>query len=110
MKYNNVKTEVDGIRFDSKKEAKRYTELKLLEKAHKIARLKIQPSFKLQVQGVPICFDNGRQAVYRADFQYLDLEKNSTTLRIEDVKGMKTPVYKLKKAIMRAMGYEITEI
>ena len=46
-KYRNIKTEVDGIKFDSKREAQRYQELKLLEKGGVISNLELQPKFEL---------------------------------------------------------------
>ena len=45
LKYRNIKTEIDGIKFDSKKEAKRYSELKMLESASAINQLELQPQF-----------------------------------------------------------------
>ena len=47
-KYKAVKTEINGIKFDSKKEARRYKELKILEKADEIKSLELQPRFLLQ--------------------------------------------------------------
>ena len=94
-KYRAKVTVIDGIRFDSKKEARRYTELKLLERAGKIKELKLQPVFLLQ-EGF---YRNGkavRQITYRADFEYLD-EKGQRI--VEDVKGVETQVYKLKKKL-----------
>lgn len=101
-KYRAIKTEVDGIRFDSKREAARYLELKTLLKGKKIGALSLQPKFSLVVNGQKIC-------TYIADFAYLDLK---TGLRvIEDVKGVKTPIYNLKKKLVRALhGIEITEV
>ncbi len=101
-KYNNKKTVVDGITFDSMKEAQRYAELKLMEKGKVIYDLTIQPKFPIIIGGVKIC-------TYIADFIYRDLATGITT--VEDVKGMKTPVYNLKKKLMRAVhGIEVTEI
>lgn len=101
-KYNAVRTEVDGIKFASKKEANHYEMLKILERAGKITRLTLQPSFPLEVNGQLICR-------YVADFQYWDVERNEWTH--EDVKGWKTPAYKLKKKLMKAIhGIEIKEI
>jgi dsDNA-binding SOS-regulon protein len=65
-KYGAVRTEVDGISFASKKEARRYSELKLLERAGEIADLQLQPRFPLTVNGVRVC-------TYVADFQYRDI-------------------------------------
>jgi len=66
-KYRNIKTTVDGIRFDSKREAERYSELKLLERAGIITDLKLQPKFEL------IPKHNGNRALtYIADFSYTE--------------------------------------
>lgn len=95
-KYRAKKTEVDGILFDSKKEAKRYEELKALQSEGKIRDLVLQPSFELQPH-----FRKGgkiiRAITYTADFMYLDSETGDTI--VEDVKGMKTDVYKIKKKL-----------
>lgn len=94
-KYSAVNTKVDGISFDSKKETRRYKELKILEKADEIKSLELQPRFLLQEKfkynGKTI-----RKIEYIADFRYID-EKGNTV--VEDVKGMKTEVYKIKKKI-----------
>lgn len=91
-KYNNIKTKVDGILFDSKKEAARYVELKMLFKNKKIFDLELQPKFPLIVNGHKIC-------KYIADFKY---SQNGKEI-IEDVKGIKTAPYRLKKKLMRAL-------
>ena len=94
-KYKAVKTEINGIKFDSKKEARRYKELKILEKADEIKSLELQPRFLLQEKfkynGKTI-----RKIEYVADFRYIDKEGKTI---VEDVKGMKTEVYKIKKKI-----------
>lgn len=101
-KYNAVPTEVDGIRFDSKKEAKRYQDLKLLQRAGEISNLvcdKAILTWKLAVNGFPVC-------KYEADFSYI--EKGHAV--IEDCKGMKTAMYRLKKKLMFAIyGIQIRE-
>ena len=94
-KYSNKKIEVDGIKFDSKKEYKRYTELKLLEKAKLIKDLKLQPMFYFDT----LKGDNNHKIYYKADFSYIDTKTNEYV--VEDVKGFKTPIYNLKKALMR---------
>ena len=100
-KYHAVKTEVDGYVFASKAEANRYSQLKLMEMAGEISYLELQPKFPIVVNGVKIC-------TYIADFRYLYCGTNQI---IEDVKGMKTPVYKLKKRLVEALyGITITEI
>ena len=96
MKYKSKKTIVDDIQFDSRLEAKRYTELKLLQKSGKIKELQLQPSFEL----IPSFKKNGktfRKSTYKADFQYIDTETGKTI--VEDVKGFKTELYKLKKKL-----------
>lgn len=93
-KYRNKKITIDGITFDSIKESKRYQELKLLERAKEISGLKLQPQFELQ----PSFKKNGKiykKITYKADFMYFDNRLNKTI--VEDVKGFKTEVYKLKK-------------
>lgn len=98
-KYGAVKTVVDGIKFDSKAEARRYKNLKLLERAGEITNLELQPRYDLIVNGVKCGF-------YKADFRYLENGK----LVVEDVKGMKTPVYNLKKKLIKVIyGIEIFE-
>lgn len=99
-KYRNVKTEIDGIVFDSKKEAARYQELRMLERAGIIKELRCQPKFPLQVNGVSIC-------TYIADFHYLDQSGREV---VEDVKGMKTALYRLKSKLMIACyGLRVVE-
>jgi hypothetical protein len=101
-KYHNKKTEVHGISFDSKKEAARYQELLLLERAGQIENLEIQPRLDLVVNNCKIGF-------YKGDFRYKDLATGNSVL--EDVKGMKTPVYNLKRKLVKALyGIDIVEV
>lgn len=106
-KYKNIRTQVNGHCFDSLKEANRYQELLLLEKAGEIKSLRLQPSIPLWAEGKPITYDSGRVAAYRADFEYFDVSRGTWTL--EDVKGARTQLYKLKKAILKNMGIEVVE-
>lgn len=98
-KYNASKVTVDGHRFDSRREARRYEELKQMEAAGKIAQLELQPRFELQpafrYRGEAV-----RKIEYVADFRYLDYERGG--LVVEDVKGMKTDVYRLKRKLFLA--------
>lgn len=109
LKFKNIPTEVDGISFSSKKEAKRYGELKLLERAGEIADLKVQPAFPLDVNGVPICR-------YVGDFSYHHAHQGAVLaqLVVEDVKSpitRKHPVYRLKNKLFAAIhGFQITEV
>ena len=101
-KYRNVPTVVDGIRFASKAEAKRYLELKLLEQAGEVSGLERQHRYSLKGQ------DGLKVAVYVADFDYLDADGNQVT---EDVKGILTPAFKLKAKLFEAQfGRKITII
>jgi hypothetical protein len=96
-KYGNKKVTVDGIRFDSKREAKRYGELKLMQMAGEISDLCLQVRYPLVVNEVKIGF-------YIADFVYWDKNVGISGQEIvEDSKGCKTPVYNVKKKLMKAI-------
>jgi hypothetical protein len=96
-KYNNVKTVEDNITFMSKKEAARYKELKLLEKAGEILELSLQPKFTLQESFKDRKGTHHRAITYKADFRYYD--RKFKCVVIEDAKGMKTDVYEIKKKL-----------
>lgn len=105
-KYGAVRTTVDGIVFHSKREAARYAELKLMEKAGEIQGLLLQPIYPITAT----CWDLVTRHIcnYIADFEY---GKPDGELVVEDVKGMKTPVYRLKKKLVEALhGITITEV
>lgn len=94
-KYNNRKVTIDGIKFDSQGEARRYQELKLLQKAGEISELELQPKFTLQ----PTFRKNGkthRSITYKADFRYKDKGGNVV---IEDFKGFETKDFIIKKKL-----------
>ena len=99
-------TTADGITHDSKTEAQRWEELKLMQKAGEICGLKRQVSIGLTGRDGPIMTDSGKQQrVYKADFVYVDNALGITV--IEDRKGHETEVFNLKKAILAAQGMEI---
>ena len=99
-------TTADGITHDSKTEAQRWEELKLMQKAGEICGLKRQVSIGLTGRDGPIMTDSGKQQrVYKADFVYVDNALGITV--IEDRKGHETDVFNLKKAILAAQGMEI---
>lgn len=102
LKYGNIKTVVDGERFDSKKEAERWCVLKLLERAGHIANLRRQVRFPMEVNGQFIC-------AYVADFTY-----DRGGLVVEDVKSPATrnePTYRLKKKLLKALhGLDVAEV
>lgn len=110
--YINKKVVVDGIKFDSKKEAKRYGYLKLLEVLGEIKDLELQPKFEL-VKGVKFSGDaRAKPAVrYFADFAYTDVLTGKRI--VEDVKSPVTkekPYYKMKRHMMLAIhGIEVKE-
>jgi len=101
-KYGATKMEVEGIVFDSKKEANRYKELLMLRKAGVIGLLELQVPFELNEGG-------SHSLKYIADFVYVDrLTGEKIT---EDVKGFRTEVYKKKKRLMKKVyGINIKEI
>lgn len=108
-KFHSKKTVVDGIKFDSKLEAKHYKELKERERAGEIRDLILQPEFEL----TPSFKKNGktyRKTSYKADFSYFDIGMDKYI--IEDVKGFRTDVYKLKRKLFeyRYTALEIVEI
>ena len=107
-KYGNKRVEVDGITFDSRAEAKRYAELKLLEKAGQISDLKLQPRFPFYCQ---TGWTSELIFTYVADFSYVDNVPPHPMTVVEDVKGFRTPLYRLKKKLIEAQyGIAITEI
>lgn len=104
-KYGNRKVELDGITFDSEKEAKRYGQLKMMLKAAEIGLLQLQVEYELNVEGEKVCS-------YVADFVYVESKTGKTI--VEDVKSemtRKLPVYRLKKKLMKAIyGINIKEV
>lgn len=104
-KYRACPVIVDNIRFGSKAEARRYDELKLLERAGKIQRLELQPAFELHAPSGEVV------GTYRGDFRYWATGHPTGPGFVEDVKGFATPVYKLKKRMVEAEhGIAITEV
>lgn len=100
-KYNNVPTVVDGIRYDSAKEARHGQLLAAMERDGLISELRRQVRFPLKVNGILVC-------TYVADFEYRDAERGRV---VQDVKGYKTDVYRIKKALMKAVhGIEVIEV
>ena len=91
-KYNAKKTEVDGVVFDSKREAARYRELKLLQDSGEIFNLVLQPTYTLQEAFRDNQGKVHRAIKYKADFAY----KENGVHIVEDVKGKETAVFKIK--------------
>lgn len=123
-KYKSVKTTLYGIEFDSKKEAQRYQQLKLMEKAGHICDLKRQVKYEL----IPAQYIDGkcveRAVTYTSDFEYYVLkpypgrtvmigpdEKTIGQYIVEDVKGVHTKDYVIKRKLMLyKYGIRITEV
>lgn len=106
-KYRAKKTVVDGITFDSRKEADRYLVLKGMEEDGSIEDLRRQVRYEL-VPAFDVDGRHYRPVYYVADFVYLDKETGKEV--VEDVKGMRTDVYKLKsKLFARRYGMSIRE-
>lgn len=100
-KYKNKKTVVDGITFDSKKEAAYYQRLKFMESQGLIFNLKRQVKFDFPINGNPVRFvDSKRVMQYIADFSY---DTAIGERKIVDVKGMRLSDYKIKRALMLAV-------
>ena len=102
-KYNNTKIRVDGRLFDSKAESARWLELLLLERVGEITELERQVEYEL------IPKQKGERAVkYIADFRYVDHEGKTV---VEDTKGVKTPVWIIKRKLMlRVHGIRVREV
>lgn len=98
-KFSAIKTEVDGIIFDSKREATRYRDLRVMQQAGLISGLTLQPSYDLIVNGEKICR-------YVGDFAYVENQQ----VVVEDAKGVRTREYKTKRNLMLAIyGIRIRE-
>lgn len=95
-KHHNEKITTDNIEFDSRREERRYRQLKLLARAGRIRKLELQPRFDFKIDGV-LMFS------YYADFKYLEVLKQGTDREVvEDAKGQRLPVYRLKQKIIEA--------
>lgn len=107
-KFRNKKCEMDGIKFDSMREMKRYSELKILQRAGLINQLELQRKFEL-IPAQKGKVRNERAVSYIADFFYFDKQKLEWIA--EDSKGVRTKDYVLKRKMMRFfLGIEIVEV
>ena len=96
-KYGNTKVEVDGVVFDSKREAADYQKLKLMQAAGAISGLTLQPEFELQSGFTDAWGKKWRPIIYRADFSFME----NGVLVVVDTKGFKTAEFKLKEKLFR---------
>lgn len=107
-KYGNQNVFLNGRKFDSKREAGRYAELQLMQRAGMITDLKTQVSYLL----IPAQYDENHRCIerscrYVADFVY----RQNGELVVEDAKGLKTDVYRIKKKLMlQVYGIKIKEV
>lgn len=100
-KYGAKAVVIDGIRFPSQRQGNRYAELKLLARAGEIMELELEVD-------IPFTWDGKVIFNYRADFTYFDRRCHKV---VEDVKGVRTEVYKLKKKLIEAQhGIKIVEV
>lgn len=127
MKYHSKKTVIDGITFDSRKEAERYSELKLLEGCEAISNLELQKVYELipaqyelyerygkngnRIKDGKKCIE--KSCVYKADFVYIDNETGQQV--VEDVKGYKGgQAYSLftikRKLMLERYGIKVKEV
>lgn len=106
QKYGAVPKRIDGHYFPSMLEARRYGQLRQLERAGVITNLKLQPRFALEVLGVVV-------GEYRADFAYDELRSargpmyRNPIAVVEDAKGMSLALYKLKRALFMVLNPSI---
>lgn len=107
-KFGAVRATIGTENFASKREAKRWSELLLLQRAGEIRDLRRQVKIALIGKSDIIRTPTGQVAHYVADFVYFDYRKGAEV--IEDAKGFQTPEYKLKRAIMAAQGVVIVEV
>mgnify|MGYP001721326053 CR=1 FL=1 len=122
-KYGNQKTVVNGIEFDSRKEAQRYQELRLLERAGRISNLRLQVKYVLIPTQRAASFELYKsgpkkgmrkpgkvlenECAYIADFVYT---QDGSEI-VEDAKGMRTSVYRIKRKLMlERYGIQINEV
>lgn len=96
-KYRNKHCQINGIKFHSKAEAKRYLDLSLLQSVGEISDLKLQVPFQITINNQKLC-------KYIADFTYMKDGK----LIVEDKKGVRTATFNLKKKLMKiVLGIDI---
>lgn len=107
-KFGAISTTVDGIRFDSMREARRWGELRLMERAGDIRNLQRQVVIPLQGRDGPLLTRTGRHMRITVDFTYEDKRLGWATV-YEDSKGQPTRDYEVRRAVAQAMGIEVRE-
>jgi len=107
-KFGAIPTTVDGIRFDSMREARRWGELRMMERAGEIRNLRRQVPIHLEGRDAPLRTRTGRKMKLTVDFVYEDKRAGWATV-YEDSKGAVTRDYEVRRAVAQAMGLEIIE-
>lgn len=107
-KYGAQRETVDGITFDSKREAGRWLDLRTLERAGKIRDLRRQVPIELEGRDGPLLTRTGKTMRLTVDFSYFDVALGLTVY--EDAKGLPTRDYEVRKAVAAAQGVEISEV
>lgn len=109
-KYGNVKIEIDGHKFDSRAESDRYLELIMLERAGEISGLQVHPTYQLLAPYIRRDGVKVRGITYKADFAYVE----HGVRIVEDVKGVQTQVFKLKRKLFEkrypAIDFRIIQV
>lgn len=111
-KYGAEKVKVQGITFDSKREAQRWLLLRQWERSGQITDLQRQVVVYLEGMGGPLLTRTGKRMKITLDFSYIDLRDEATagTRVYEDAKGMATRDYEVRRAVAAAQGVEIVEV
>ena len=107
-KYHSRKVTLDGMTFDSVKEAKRYRDLSLLQRAGEISDLRTQAKYTLIPSQKKPSGGTERPVTYTADFVYKDKDGKEV---VEDAKGMRTQQYIIRRKLMLwRLGIEVKEV
>lgn len=110
-RYGIEKVEHNGIKFDSRREMKRYLDLFMLQAAGQIRDLQYHKRIHIVIGGTPVVYPSGRKMSYIADFVYYDNVLGREI--VEDIKmssGYLTETYKIKRALLFTMGIKINEV
>lgn len=107
QKYRSQRETVDGITFDSRREARRWRQLRLMERAGEIRDLERQVVLELEGRDGPLRTRTGKTMRITVDFRYFDVALGLTVW--EDCKGFATRDYEVRRAVAAAMGITVVE-
>lgn len=108
QKYRSQRETVDGITFDSRREARRWRHLRLMERAGEIRDLERQVVLELEGRDGPLLTRTGKTMRITVDFRYFDVALGLTVW--EDAKGMPTRDYEVRRAVAAAQGVQVVEV